>query len=183
MSLRDPEVESGEPKLEGLRANLRATHESGRAGVLSLALAIATAFAAPRLGLTWLTPVAAVAIAVSIAFHCRAAWLATRFAMASLACLRKREDAAPLPERNWLRRFARTRATAAIVAWILVGLVTLLIFPLAMVYAVPAILKAYGLVLLMSALRLVYMAMVDRRFLRELSERSRDAEGPDVIAM
>lgn len=174
---------SGTPQFKAMRAHMQATHESGRAGALCLALGIGFAFVAPQLGFAWLMRVAAAAIGLSSVLHCGAAWLETRFAMASRACLRNRMDCALPRERAWLREFVRTRATAAAFAWICAGLVSLLIFPLTLVYDVPAILKIYGLVLALSAVRLPYMSMLNRRFLRELDERSRDVAGPDVIAM
>lgn len=178
-----PDTASTTPQFESMRAHVQATHESGRAGALCLALGIGFAFVAPHLGFAWLMRVAAAAIALSILFHWRAAWLETRFAIASRACLSSRMDCALPRERARLREFGRMRATAAAFAWVCAGFVSLLFFPLTLVYEIPAILKTYGFVLAMSAVRLPYIAMLNRRFLRELGERSRDVTGPDVIAM
>lgn len=178
-----PDAASATSQFKSMRAHIQATHESGRAGALCLALGIGFAFVAPQLGLAWLMRVAVAAIGLSTLLHCRAAWLETRFAIASRACLSNRMDCALPRERAWLRDFGRMRTTAAAFAWVCAGLVSLLVFPLTLAYETPAILKIYGLVLALSAVRLPYIAMLNRRFLRELGERSRDVAGPDVIAM
>jgi len=176
---------SGAPPAQSriLAGQALAACDSARGGAFCLALGICTAFLAPKLELIWLTRVAAMAMTAAAWFHGRSALLEMRFALTARACLRERWRAAVLPELDALRRLSRERLRAAVAACTLAGMIALLIFPIALAYALPSLLRIYAVVLALSAVRLPCMAMAQRRLLRELDARSRNVPNADRMAM
>ncbi len=158
-------------------------YQSACVGAQWLVLGICAAFLAPKLELAWLTRVAATAIAVSAFFHCRAAWLETRFALEVRACVWNRWRAGALSELTGLRRRGRGVAWAATAGGTLAGVVSLLVFPIGLSYELPGLLKAYGLILAISVLRLPCTVTISRRVLFELDECSRSVACSDVASM
>jgi len=166
-----------------LRARARRAFESACVGVQWLVLGICAAFLAPKLRLDWLVHVAALAVALSAFFHCRAAWLEMRFASAVRACVRNRWHGSFVPELNCLRRLGRGCTQAAVAGWTLAGVVSLLVFPIGLSYELPPLLKVYGVALAVCALRLPCTASASRRLLLELDACSQRIARSDVAAM
>lgn len=170
-------------ELAPLWTHAQRAYQNACIGAQWLVLGICAAFLAPKLGWGWLARVAAIAIGVSAFFHGRAAWLETRFALAARACVWNRWRASVLSELTCLRRLGRGLAWTAAAGWTLAGVVSLLVFPIGLSYALPGLLKVYGVILAISVFRLPYTATASRRFLLELDECSHRVECSDVAAM
>lgn len=170
-------------ELPALEALARTACKSARAAMAHLLLGVCLALLAPAVGFASLTIGAAAVVAVSAFVHLRTALAETRFALAARACLRGRWQASDLPELTTLRYLGRDRIRAAVTGWILAGIVSLLILPTTLSYGWPPILKVHGFVLAFSALRPLFMAMANGRFLRELSEHARNVAPSAVASM
>ncbi|MET4730566.1 hypothetical protein ABIE09_004386 [Lysobacter enzymogenes] len=179
----DAGIDTAVLELAPLWTQAQRAYQSACVGAQWLVLGICAAFLAPKLELGWLARVAAMAVAVSAFFHGRAAWLETRFALAVRACVWNRWRANALPELACLRRLGRGLAWAAVAGWTLAGVVSLLVFPIGLSYELPGLLRAYGLILAISVLRLPYTATASRRLLLELDECSHRVACSDVAAM